>query len=101
MIVIIQTFIPLQRIEIMKLSLAKNTSAADNVLFIDDFMANGEACLGAIRVLKEAQATICGIGIVIEKAFQSGRKQVQALGYDVYAQARIASLKNGTIVFAE
>ena len=79
----------------------KYISSEDNVLFIDDFMANGEACLGAIRVLKEAQATICGIGIVIEKAFQSGRKQVQALGYDVYAQARIASLKNGTIVFAE
>ena len=79
----------------------KYISSEDNVLFIDDFMANGEACLGAIRVLKEAQATICGIGIVIEKAFQSGRKQVQALGYDVYAQARIASLKTGTIVFAE
>ena len=35
----------------------KYISSEDNVLFIDDFMANGEACLGAIRVLKEAQAT--------------------------------------------
>ena len=73
----------------------------DHVIFIDDFMANGEAALGAIRILEEAHATITGIGIVIEKAFQKGRARVEELGYDVYSQARVASLKDGKVSFVE
>lgn len=65
----------------------------DHILFIDDFMANGEACLGAIRVIEQANAHLEGIGIVIEKAFQTGRGKLEARGYDVYAQARIQSLQ--------
>lgn len=71
----------------------------DHVLFIDDFMANGEACLGAINILQQANATIAGIGIVIEKAFQPGRKKIEGLGYHIYSQARIASLSNTSITF--
>lgn len=44
----------------------KYISSEDNVLFIDDFMANGEACLGAIRVLKEAQATIAALALLLK-----------------------------------
>ncbi len=71
----------------------------DHVLFIDDFMANGEACLGGIHILEQAHAKVAGIGIVIEKAFQPGRKKVEELGYPVYSQARIASLDEGNITF--
>lgn len=71
----------------------------DKVLFIDDFMANGEACIGAIKIIEEAQAELCGIAIIIEKAFQSGRKKVEELGYSVYSLARIQSLDNGKITF--
>ena len=74
-------------------------SQDDHVLFIDDFMANGEACLGGIDIIKQANAHIEGIGIVIEKAFQDGHKKVAALGYDVYSQARIQSLDENSIVF--
>ena len=77
----------------------KYLSADDHVLFLDDFMANGEACLGGIEILKQANAFIEGIGIVIEKAFQRGRLKVEAQGYPVYSQARIASLSQGTITF--
>lgn len=73
----------------------------DHVLLIDDFMANGEACLGAINLIEQAQAQVAGIGIVIEKAFQNGRAKVEALGYEVYAQARIKSLHDGIIEFVE
>ena len=62
-------------------------------------MANGEACLGGIEILRQAGAIIEGIGIVIEKAFQPGRSKVEALGYPVYSQARIASLSQGRITF--
>lgn len=71
----------------------------DHVLFIDDFMANGEACIGGIDIIKQAGAHVEGIGIVIEKAFQQGHEKVVALGYDVYAQARIQSLDKHHITF--
>ena len=73
----------------------------DHVLFIDDFMANGEACIGAIDIIKQAKAQVAGVGIVIEKAFQCGHDKVEQLGYPVYAQARIASLGHHHIEFVK
>lgn len=79
----------------------KYLSKEDHVLLIDDFMANGEACLGAIDLIKQANAHLEGIGIVIEKAFQNGRRKVESQGYEIYAQARIKSLHDGMIEFME
>ena len=73
----------------------------DKILFVDDFMANGEAALGAIRIIKEAGADLVGIGIVIEKSFQPGRKKIEELGYDVCSLARVASLKDGKATFVQ
>ena len=47
---------------------------SDKVLLIDDFLANGEAAMGASRLIKESGADLAGIGILIEKSFQKGRK---------------------------
>ena len=71
----------------------------DTILFIDDFFANGEACLGAINIINQAEATLSGIGIVIEKTFQNGYEKIKKAGYDIYSQARIASLENNKITF--
>lgn len=79
----------------------KYLGPGDHVLLIDDFMANGEACLGAIDLIKQADAVLEGIGIVIEKAFQKGREKVEAQGYQVYSQARVKSLHEGVIEFCE
>ena len=73
----------------------------DNILIIDDFLANGEAASGAIRLIKNTKASIAGIGIVIEKTFQPGRKKLEEQGYDVYSIARIKSLENNTVEFME
>ncbi|HAX73197.1 MAG TPA: xanthine phosphoribosyltransferase [Firmicutes bacterium] len=77
----------------------KYISPEDKVLIIDDFLANGEAALGAIRLVEEAGAQVGGIGIVIEKSFQPGRNLLIEKGYDVYSLARIASLGEGVIEF--
>lgn len=71
----------------------------DNVLIIDDFLANGEAASGAIRLLTEAGASIAGIGILIEKSFQPGRDKLIAQGVDVYSLARVSKLAKGVIEF--
>ena len=70
-----------------------------DVLIIDDFLANGEAATGAIRLLHKANATIAGLGVLIEKSFQPGRQKLEAQGIDVYALARIARLEKDLIEF--
>lgn len=79
----------------------KFLNASDKVLFIDDFLANGEAGLGASRLLRMAGCSLAGIGIVIEKSFQSGRKKLEALGVDIYSLARIKAFKNGKVEFLD
>ncbi len=71
----------------------------DNVLIVDDFLANGEAASGACRLVEEIGAKVAGIGIVIEKSFQPGRKLLDDKGYDVYSLARISKLGKGLIEF--
>ncbi|WP_283624448.1 xanthine phosphoribosyltransferase [Clostridium butyricum] len=73
----------------------------DNILIIDDFLANGEAALGAARLVENAGAKVAGIGIVIEKSFQPGPKLLEEKGYDVYSLARIARLDKDVIEFIE
>lgn len=74
-------------------------SKDDVVLLIDDFLANGEAAMGGSRLITEAGAKLGGIGILIEKSFQKGRKRLENAGYYVYSQARIGKLDEGTIEF--
>ena len=71
----------------------------DKILIIDDFLANGEAATGAIRLLRKAHATIAGVGILIEKSFQPGRGKLIEQGIDVYSLARISKLDKDLIEF--
>ena len=80
---------------------SKFISENDHVLIIDDFLANGEAATGAIRLLRKAHATIGGIGILIEKSFQPGHEKLVSQGFDVYSLARIRHLAENEIEFIE
>ena len=71
----------------------------DRVLLIDDFLANGEAALGASRLIEQAGGVVAGIGIVISKSFQPGLKRLREAGYNVKALAEIASLQKDHIEF--
>ena len=85
-----------------ELTLSKDyISKDDKVLIIDDFLANGEAALGAARLVEMAGAKVAGIGIVIEKSFQVGRKKLDEKGYDVYSLARISKLGKDLIEFID
>lgn len=79
----------------------KFVNETDHVLIIDDFLANGEAATGAIRLLRLAHATIAGLGVVIEKSFQPGREKLLEQGIDVYSLARISKLGENFIEFIE
>ena len=71
----------------------------DNILIIDDFLANGQAAMGAYRILKEAGSSVAGVGIVIEKSFQDGRKKLEDFGLDVYSLARVSKISSDSIEF--
>lgn len=76
-------------------------SESDRVLIIDDFLANGEAAMGLVRLIDQAGASLSGIGIVIEKSFQEGRHRLEQLNCPICSLARIASLKDGKVTFVE
>lgn len=71
----------------------------ENVLVIDDFLANGQACLGLAGIIEQAGARVAGFGIVIEKGFQPGRKLLEENGYQVQSLAIIEKLEDGKVVF--
>ena len=81
----------------------KFLSSDDHVLIIDDFLANGCAVDGLIDLIRSAGATVEGVGIVIEKGFQTGGKLIRDKGIRVESLAIIDAMdaKTGEIVFRE
>ena len=79
----------------------KFLTESDNVLIIDDFLANGQAAKGLIELCQQAGASVEGLGILIEKSFQDGRQLLEDMGIDVVSLARISSLENGEVTFID
>ena len=75
----------------------------DRVLLIDDFLANGCALLGLIQIVQAAGATVEGIGIAIEKGFQSGGRIIRNLGFQLESLAIVEDMdwQTGKITFRE
>lgn len=73
----------------------------EGILIIDDFLANGCALQGLISIVEEAGAKVEGIGIAIEKGFQTGGEIIRNAGYDLQSLAIVESMddKEGTIEF--
>ena len=70
----------------------KFLSEDDHVLIIDDFLANGCALQGLIQIVKAAGGTVEGIGIAIEKGFQSGGTVIRNLGYHLESLAIVEGM---------
>ncbi len=79
----------------------KFLNADDHVLLIDDFLANGCALQGLIQIVQSAGATVEGIGIAIEKGFQSGGTIIRNFGYQLESLAIVDAMnaETGEIVF--
>ena len=76
---------------------------SENVLIIDDFLANGCALQGLISIVSSAGANVAGIGIVIEKGFQQGGQIIRNLGYHLESLAIVEEMnaETGDIRFRE
>lgn len=78
----------------------KYVDKSEKVLLIDDFLANGQAVEGMMEIADQAGVEVAGAGIVIEKSFQPGGKELRDKGVEVYSLARVKALTDdGHVVF--
>ncbi len=73
----------------------------DKILIIDDFLANGCALQGLISIINQSGASVSGIGIAIEKGFQTGGQIIRNMGYKLESLAIVESMDptTGTVEF--
>lgn len=77
-------------------------TAADRVLVIDDFLAQGSTLLALLDLVASSEAITVGCGVMVEKAFCGGGDQVRERGVRLESLAKIAEMSPDTgIVFAD
>lgn len=77
----------------------KYLNKGENILVLDDFLANGRAAIGLKDIVDQANANLVGIGIVIEKGFQEGRELLLNNGIRLESLAVLDSIENGEVKF--
>ena len=80
---------------------SKFIEEGDNVLFIDDFLAQGEAAFGGANLIKRAGGKVAGIGAVISKNFQPGIQRLRDAGYRVESLAQVSKMGENVIEFED
>ncbi len=86
--------------EMYEISVGKDYLGADDrVLIVDDFLANGNAVKGMMRIVEEAGASLAGCAIAIEKGFQGAGDELRAQGIRVDSLAIVDSMTDESVVF--
>ena len=82
------------------ISIDKNyLNEGDKIVIVDDFLANGNAGVGLVELIRQSGAEILGFACAIEKGFQGGRENIERLGIKVYSCAIIKAFKDNKPVF--
>lgn len=71
----------------------------ENILIVDDFLAEGNASMGLIDLANQAKANVVGVAVMIEKSFQGGRAKLEEKGIKVYSGAIIKAFKDNKPIF--
>lgn len=77
----------------------KYIESGENILILDDFLANGRAVLGLKDIIEKAKANLVGVGIVIEKGFQEGGRILREMDINLKSLVIIDSMEAGRIKF--
>ena len=75
--------------------------SGERVLIIDDFLASGATINGLVRLTQAAGADLVGIGALIEKGFEGGRKMLSSLNVQIESLVCITSMEDGKILFKD
>jgi len=68
------------------------------VLIIDDFLANGAAASGLCEIVEQANGTVVGVGVCVEKKFQPGRAKLESMGHRVISLATVVGIDQGRLI---
>ena len=74
-------------------------AGGERILIIDDFLATGATILGLVRLAKSAGASVVGVGALIEKTFEGGRKALSQLNVPIESLACISAMEGDEITF--
>ncbi len=77
----------------------KYLSTNDNVLIVDDFLANGCAVNALISIVEQAGANVAGVGIAVEKGFQGGGDALRKKGVKVVSLAIVQEMSESSLTF--
>ena len=72
---------------------------SDNVLLVDDFLANGNALKGLMDLVNQAGASLAGISVAIEKGFQGGGDELRRMGVRLESLTVIDAMDDTSITF--
>ena len=73
----------------------------DRILIVDDFLATSQTIQALIRLVEKSGAELVGIGAVIEKSFEGGRRALDCVDIPIVSLVVITSMDDGRIVFQE
>jgi xanthine phosphoribosyltransferase len=76
-------------------------SSQDRILIIDDFLASGRTIQALANLVADADATLVGIGTLIEKSFEGGRQVLNYLDVPIEALVVVSDMTDGRIAFAD
>ncbi len=77
----------------------ENIDKGEKILFIDDFLANGQAFLGVQSLVKQAEAELVGVGIIIEKSYQEGAKIISDSNIEKHSIVKVDGFESDSIVW--
>lgn len=79
----------------------KHLDPEDRILVVDDFLSSGASQEALLRIVSEAESTAVGVGVLLEKSYESGRQSLSGFNIPVHSLCRIASVEEGMIQLVE
>jgi xanthine phosphoribosyltransferase len=76
-------------------------SPNDRILVIDDFLSGGSSQEALLRIISDAGARAMGVGVLLEKVYDSGRRSLSGFDVPIHSLCRVASVSNGIIRLVE
>lgn len=73
----------------------------DRVLVVDDFLSSGASQEALLRILSDSGATAVGVGVLLEKVYESGRQSLSGFNIPIHSLCRVASVQDGVIQLVE
>jgi len=73
----------------------------ERILIVDDFLSSGSSQEALLRIVADAGAEAVGVGVLLEKVYDSGRQSLSGFNLVIHSLCRVASVKNGVIQLVE